>query len=122
MSLIWKVLLGLTLPLVVAAVAAGVVAASSVEGPAPRDAIVIRDSESRSPAEDQGDDKSHEVKDDDDEDDGIRTARVEPDDLDDARDDLADAREDRIDDRRDVDRRGDDDRSRDDSRDGGGDD
>ncbi len=114
MSLIWKVLLGLTLALVVAAVATGVVAASSVEDPAPREAIVIKDSESRSPAEDRGDDKSHEVKDDDDEDDEIRTARVEPDDLDDARDD-------RLDDRGDVEDSSDD-RSRDDSRDGGGED
>jgi hypothetical protein len=121
MSLLWKGVIGLAVIIPITAVVAGMVAASSVEDPAPRETIVIDDGKVREPR----DDRETETRNDDDEDaeDEIDSVGVEPDDLDDGpdADDRADVRTDvRTDDAGDdsTDDRGDrtDDRSR--SRDG----
>jgi hypothetical protein len=117
MSLLWKGVIGLAVIIPITAVVAGMVAASSVEDPAPRETIVIDDGKVREP---RGD-RETETRNDDDEDaeDEIDSVGVEPDDLDDGPgpDDRADVRTDDAGDDR-TDDRGDrtDDRSR--SRDG----
>lgn len=96
MDLVWKVLIGAVGVLVVASVATGVVAASSVEGPAPRETIVVdtTNDEGRSPGKGGPDDRnSGDAEDDQDDDGDIDSVRVEPDDLDDAREDAREALE-----------------------------
>ncbi len=110
MSLVWKVLIGAIGVLVLVSGATGLVAASSVESPAPRETIVVDTTgdEGRSPGKGGGqDDRNPQDGADDEEDpdvtdDGdIDSVRVEPDDLEDRTDDREDELDDERDDRED---------------------
>ena len=99
MKLLLRMLMGVVGTLVVASVVTGVVATSSAQDPAPRETIVIND-EGRDPVDKRGQEAEAQDEGEDDEDD-IRSVRIDPDTLEDRRDDRRDAREDRTDDRTD---------------------
>lgn len=120
MSLVLKILLGAVGALVAVSAATGLVAASGVDDPAPRETIVVDTADQQDPREDDtkdrrddrgkarqddADDRSGDRSGDDDSDDDIDTARPEPDDFDDddssgpgSDDDLTDDRDDHRDD------------------------